>query len=213
MSEQTRSPERQLRQEGDRRARVDFERHEPERYELESTAPDERTADVTSGGIFEDPPVVGSTRDAATLRHLALLVQVAWADGHVSNGQRAIILSAAAMRNIEWEGRAYFRLLDWIARRPSPEEFQASLRAIRAELLALPSEQRAKRYRDLVVSCTGVALAAGDSPDIGGGINEEEQGLIDWLSLELQRNDEAPGPSPLRNERLSGTPSLLRLKE
>lgn len=194
MSERNWSVERQLEEVSDPCERIHFSRNEPERcYHLESTAQDECVREVLNGWILEEPPLIGSAREVATLRHLALLVQVAWADGQVSNGQRAIILSAAAMRDIEWEGPAYFRLLDWITKQPSPEFFQTNLRAIRAELCALPSEERTKRYRELIFSCTGVALAAADSSNIAGGINQEEQTLIDRLRRELQDNDEIAG--------------------
>jgi hypothetical protein len=131
------------------------------------------------------------TAEAATLSRLAVLVQVGWADGRISTGERAIILSAAATRNIEWEGPAYFRLLEWIANRPPQRLFDASLQAVRCELSALPSEERSKQLLDLIAACTCVASASGDQPGFGGEISRE-QDLIDRLSQELQRDGEAP---------------------
>jgi hypothetical protein len=145
---------------------------------------------------MEDLRSVGYSPETVALVPFMPLLHVAWADGEISNGERAMILSSAATRDIEWEGRAHRQLLEWIAHPPSPEFFVKSLRAIRFAWRAVPVEKRATLRRSLIASCIRVAEASAEGPSPGTEISEQEQGVLDWLRLELQRPDD-----PLMTER------------
>src|SRR5437016_5237701 len=87
---------------------------------------------------------VGYSAETASVLHVAPLVQVAWADGHVSQGERLSILEAAVAAGVDG-GPAYQRLLGLLRHRPSQEFFDASLQAIRSFLRAVPSAERLSR--------------------------------------------------------------------
>lgn len=163
-------------------------------HQAELDAQRERVAEVSGISdrvVLEELQELGYTPDTVTLLRLTPVVQVAWADGEITNSERAMILGTAATRNVDWESPAYYQLLDWIAHRPSSEFFEKSRRAIRAALRALSSDEQAERVRDLISSCSSVALASGVTVDIGRE-GDQERRLIDRLALELLRDDEAP---------------------
>src|SRR5438105_1472934 len=55
---------------------------------------------------------------------LAPLVQVAWADGSVSEPERRVVLQTAVSRGVEEGSPAYEKLLSWMKDRPSYDLFE-----------------------------------------------------------------------------------------
>jgi hypothetical protein len=133
--------------------------------------------------------------DTVALLPLTPLVEVAWADGEITNSERAMILGTAATRHVEWESPAYYQLMNWMVHRPSSEFFEKSWRALRSALHQLPADQRTKWHHDLISSCSHVALASEEIPGSGLWICDAERRLIDRLAGELTpRSDTAvPG--------------------
>ena len=84
----------------------------------------------------------GYAPDTVMLVHLVPLLQVAWADGGVSDGERGLIIEAARAHGVDAGSTADQQLRAWLETRPSPEFFQKTLKVIGAMLQAGPSEER-----------------------------------------------------------------------
>jgi hypothetical protein len=102
----------------------------------------------------------GFTAETIALLELAPLVEIAWADGVVSERQRRLILQIAAREAVMEDTAAHERLVAWLERCPSDEVFAVALAAIRAKLHALEPEVHGMLHRRFVGDCTAVALAA-----------------------------------------------------
>lgn len=119
------------------------------------------------------------------LFHLVPLLQVAWAEGGVSDQERALIVEAARACGIEAASPADAQLASWLVR-PLADFFDKSLGVIRAILQARPLEEREDRQRDLLSYCTAVALASGGILGFGA-VSAEEQRVLAHISHELER--------------------------
>ncbi len=92
---------------------------------------------------------------------LAPLVQVAWAEGNVSQAERRTILAIAAAGGIEAGTPAHALLTKWLEKRPPEALFEAALSVIRAGLSVLPPAEREERVGRIIETCTRVARASG----------------------------------------------------
>jgi hypothetical protein len=106
---------------------------------------------------------LGFTRETVTILHLVPLVQVAWSDGGVSEGERSKILEIAALREVIPGTPGYVLLEKLLHTRPSEHAFDVSWRVIRAMFAAWPEEKR----RTLEVSLPAYAV---EVASISGGL-------------------------------------------
>lgn len=105
--------------------------------------------------------MLGYTPETVMLLHLVPLVQMVWAEGHVSDRERDLIIEAARSPGIEAGSPADRQLAGWLTERPSDELFEKTLGAIGAVLQARPAEEREASRRDLLSYCTAIASASG----------------------------------------------------
>src|SRR5262245_12950840 len=92
---------------------------------------------------------------------LAPLVQVAWAEGHVSEAERAVVIELAASRGIVPGMPAYDKTLEWLRERPSDAIFETAMEVMRVGYSVLPEAERQERIAALVEACHRVAEASG----------------------------------------------------
>ena len=111
--------------------------------------------------LLERIQKLGVTLDTGSAFILAPLVEVAWADGDVSDAERDTILHIAKQRGVEPGSADYRQLLDWLAHRPSDEVFRTALEAIRVGLSILPPDESEQRIATIIKACEEVAQAAG----------------------------------------------------
>lgn len=106
---------------------------------------------------------MGWTRESVRdLLPLTPLVQVAWAEGYVSEKERKAILSLAEERGITEGKPSYAQLLAWLEERPSEEFFIQTLKIIGALLHLLPEKDRQVSRQDILKYCRRIAEASGD---------------------------------------------------
>lgn len=120
---------------------------------------------------------------------LAPLVQVAWAEGKVTDKERETVLRLAARRGVEKGSPAEAQLLGWLDRRPDDAVFQAAIEVIKAGLSHLPSNEREERIATLVQACREVSEASGGiakALGVGSGVSTEEQSVLDVVSGALR---------------------------
>lgn len=142
-------------------------------------------AGVADEEILRDLQALGYTPETVMLLHLVPLVQMAWAEGSVSDRERALIVEAARSRSIEAGSPADRQLAGWLAQRPSAELFEKTLRAIGAILEARPEAEREASRRDLLSYCTAIASASGGVLGFRA-VTEEERQVLARISRELE---------------------------
>ncbi len=104
---------------------------------------------------------LGLDRETGTAILVAPLVQVAWADGHVSEAERSIVLELAASRGLVAGMPAHDKLLEWLRERPSDAVFETALQVMRVGFSVLPAAERDERITSLVAACRRIAEASG----------------------------------------------------
>jgi hypothetical protein len=145
----------------------------------------ERTG-IVDEEILADLQALGYTLETVMLLHFVPLVQMAWAEGGVSERERSLIREAARSRGVE-DGSAAARQLDrWLSTRPSEHLFESTMRAINAMLAARPAEERAVAERDMLSYCSAIASASGGILGFGK-VSDEEHRLLRHISEELER--------------------------
>lgn len=148
---------------------------------------------VADEEILRDIQEFGFTCETVKLLFLVPIVQVAWAEGKVTNRERRLIFAAAREQDIEENSLAYQKLADWLIERPAEEFFDESLQLIRMILQTLPREKQQESKINLFSHCTEVAAASGGTAGfLGGGyrICEEERAAIQHVAVELNRTNE-----------------------
>lgn len=145
----------------------------------------ERTG-VADSEILNDLQALGFTPETVMLLHLVPLLQMAWAEGSVSDRERELIVEAARARGIEKGTPADDQLSAWLETRPSDQFFEKTLRAIGAILQARPEEERAASQRDLLSRLTSIASASGGILGFGK-VTSEEQQVLARVSEEMER--------------------------
>jgi hypothetical protein len=131
----------------------------------------------------------GFTPDTVVLLPLVPVLQVAWAEGGVSEVQKHLLVKLARARGIAEQSPADVQLATWLITRPDDAVFEGGTRLIRALLEAQPDGQIQVDPDDLVEHCERVAKA---TDSLLGFltmrlISPEERELLTHISAELKR--------------------------
>ena len=125
---------------------------------------------------------------------LGSLVEIAWADGHVTPGERKGVYEAA--RALGLDQRSEFcrsTLKRWLTERPPTEALQEWRRLLAPTLTESGSRPARKVERRLLEEATTIAkmderpFDEGASVSAGIGITKEEQEVLDELAAALER--------------------------
>jgi hypothetical protein len=142
-------------------------------------------AGIADDDILRDLQALGYTPETMMLLHLVPLIQIAWAEGSVSDKERDLIVQAARSRGIAAGSTADAQLSRWLSQRPSEELFDKTLRAIRAILESRSPEERAASERDLLSLSTAIAAASGGIFGMGA-VSEDERAILARISAQLE---------------------------
>jgi len=127
---------------------------------------------------------------------LAPLVQVAWAEGHVSEAERRVVLELAASRGIVAGVPAYDKLLQWLGQRPSDAVFETAMEVMRVGFSVLPEAEGRERIESLVDACRRVAEASGGGLatllGLGGRVSGDEDAVLDAITTKLTASGGTP---------------------
>ena len=125
--------------------------------------------------LLRDLEELGFTPQTIPLLPLVPIVQVAWAEGGVSEAERKLIVQLARSRGIEAGSEADRQLEDWLDRRPSADVFNRATRLIRA-MLDQPSPAAGDLNADeLIKYCENIAAASGGVLGMGKVSTEERE--------------------------------------
>ena len=102
---------------------------------------------------------LGVTLDTGAAFLLAPLVQVAWADHHVTPEEHAMVLRFAHERGVAPGSVDEAQLIKWLQARPADALFDAAIEAIAAGLTVLPQAEVDARIDAIMKACTTIAEA------------------------------------------------------
>lgn len=161
-----------------------------EKLRRESEANEAREALEASSGI-KDPAVLqelaalGFTPDTVDLLPLVPIVQMAWAEGGVSDEETALIQQFARERGIEAGSVADQQLSLWLRERPAEEVFSRATRLIGALLDHPDGHGHTLTLEDLIHRCEEIAAASGGILGFGK-ISAPERALLGRIQSALK---------------------------
>ena len=131
---------------------------------------------------------LGINRDTAAAFLLAPLVQVAWAEGKVTEPERQAALRFAHSRGIEKGSPAEAQLLSWLQTPPPPSIFDTAIEVIKSGLAEFPLKERQERIAKMIQACREVSEASGGIAKVlgGSGTSSEERSVLDRVAAALQ---------------------------
>jgi hypothetical protein len=120
---------------------------------------------------------------------LAPLVQVAWAEGKVTDKERETVLRLARERGVEDGSASQVQLLAWLRNRPADTVFDTAIEVIKAGLSTLPPDLREERTTRILQACREVSEASGGlakALGLGSGVSSEERSVLDVVTAALR---------------------------
>jgi hypothetical protein len=141
--------------------------------------------------LLADLEALGYTVETVMLLHLVPLLQMAWAEGSISQREHSLIMEAAKARGIEQGSPAGQLLESWLTDRPSDETFAKNLRVIHTILHFLPEEERSTLQRDMLSKATAIAAASGGILGFGK-VTESEKKILEQITQALDEKSSKP---------------------
>jgi hypothetical protein len=135
--------------------------------------------------LLQELQNLGFTPDTVSLLPLVPIIQVAWAEGGITNAERELILRLARSRGVEPGSPADDQLTAWLTARPTEAAFTHARRLIRAMLDSASEHARDVNESDLVKYCEDIAAASGGILGFGR-ISVEERTLLSSIAADLK---------------------------
>jgi hypothetical protein len=135
--------------------------------------------------LLQELQALGFTPDTVSLLPLVPIVQVAWAEGSVTDAERALIVKLARERGITPGSPADLELAAWLGERPSDDVFTRATRLIRAMLDRPAGEGPAVSADDPMRHCEEIAAASGGVLGFRR-ISAEERALLRQIEAALK---------------------------
>ena len=125
---------------------------------------------------------LGVQPEMALALSLVPLVQVAWADGKIQEGERKAILSAARDAGIEETTSSYVLLQGWLENAPG-DELEATWRSYVEALIETLSASERRNFCEAALNrARAVAAVAGGVLGLGNKISASEKRVLDGLA-------------------------------
>jgi hypothetical protein len=139
---------------------------------------------IADPALLAELQSLGFTSETVGLLPLVPAVQVAWAEGGVTDAERFTIVKLARARGIAEASAADRQLSAWLDRRPSDELFAQATGLVGA-ILGSPAGG-GMSIDDLVQQCEAVANASGGLLGVIGRVSGEERQLLASLTSALK---------------------------
>lgn len=141
---------------------------------------------LTDPDMLRELEELGFTPDTVSLLPLVPVLQVAWAEGGVTNAERAMLVRLARARGIGSGSTADGQLQEWMTRQPDDAVFARAGRLIRAMLDSGQGQEQGSLTADeLVKYCEDIAAASGGILGLGR-ISGEEREILNSIASELK---------------------------
>ncbi|MEO8054844.1 MAG: hypothetical protein ABI768_06815 [Acidobacteriota bacterium] len=133
---------------------------------------------------------LGVTHDTGPALFLAPLVQIAWADGDVTERERETILGMAAARGAGPGSPVHTQVVEWLKKQPATALYDSAVEVIKVGISVLPPEEREQRVDAYADSFRRVAEASGGGLGrvlgLASAISPEEEALIARITATLR---------------------------
>jgi len=136
---------------------------------------------------IDDAPILDAlvklavgAQDLAALS-LVPLIQVAWADGSVSDKESEAVLRAAAAQGITKDSHSYTLLESWLSNAPDAELFEAWTGYVEALRAQLEEEETTALRESIIGLAHDVAEAAGGYLGIGS-VSQAEKAVLSAIN-------------------------------
>ncbi|MBO0798817.1 MAG: hypothetical protein J2P31_08325 [Blastocatellia bacterium] len=171
------------------------ERELIEKMRLRSALAEDREQMAEATGVadyevLEALQELGYTAMTIRLMPIVPLVQVAWAEGGVTEKERKLLLEIAEAREITPGTPAHDQLLEWLEHEPPEEFYDNTLRGLRLLLHAIPDDLREAGRESLVEYCMQIAEVSGGILGFGK-VSSDERELIARIATEIGESREA----------------------
>jgi hypothetical protein len=140
---------------------------------------------LTDPALLSELEALGFTPDTVILLPLMPIIQVAWAEGGVSDAERQLIMKLARARGVSEDSAADRQLTSWLDRRPADQVFLHATRLIRA-MLDASGQAAGLTADDLVKQAESIAAASGGMLGIIGRVSAEERDILKTLAGQLK---------------------------
>lgn len=145
---------------------------------------------VDNPELLERVRLLGLKPETAPALLLAPLVQVAWAEGSVTNKEAETVLRLIQHRGIEADTPPYGQIIKWLENRPSDELFDTAVEVLKYGFSVLPDAEKNERIKKIVEACNEVAEASGGGLvkvlGLGSGVSGIEAETLDTIAATLR---------------------------
>jgi hypothetical protein len=141
-----------------------------------------RISGIESDEILEKLCALGVTADTWTAISIAPLVEVAWADGKISEAEHQAVLSSAKANGIASESPGYRLLESWLAHRPDGRLLEVWGTFIVGLCAELEESERNSLKEQILGRARSVAEATGGFLGLGSKISTEEEVILAELA-------------------------------
>ncbi len=135
--------------------------------------------------LLQELQALGFMPDTVILLPLVPIVQVAWAEGSVTDAERALIVKFARERGVAPGSPADVELAAWLGERPSDDVFTRATRLIRAMLDQPAAPGPRLEIDDLMRHCEEIAAASGGVLGFRK-VSSEERALLAQIEAALK---------------------------
>ena len=150
---------------------------------------------VDDAELLERVADLGLDRETGPAILLAPLVQVAWAEGEVTEREREVVFEIAASRGVEPGSPPHAQLESWLRSRPADALFETAIEVMKVAAAVLPPSEREERIHGIVAACKRVAEASGGGLakllGMGSGVSGDEAAVLEAIATKLRA---APQP-------------------
>jgi hypothetical protein len=144
------------------------------------------TAGTDDPEVLKELEALGFTPETVTLLPLVPLVQMAWAEGGVTDAERTLLMKLARQRGIAEGTVADRQLASWLTHRPSTDVFARATPLIGAMLGSSSQAKEGFTADDLVRQCEAIAAASGGMFGIRK-ISADERALLASIAADLKQ--------------------------
>jgi hypothetical protein len=138
---------------------------------------------VTEPELSRELAEMGFTPETVKLLPLIPILEMAWAEGKVTEAERKLVVDAARGRGIEAGGTADRQLADWLDRRPEDSVFRHAGRLINA--LVESGGRFDITPDDIIKYCEAIADASGGLFGIRR-VSSEERATLSRIANEIK---------------------------
>jgi hypothetical protein len=158
-----------------------------ERLKNEQSTQDTREALAQVSGIQSDEVLgklceLGIEADTWVAVSVAPLVEVAWADGKITDAEREAVLSGAEANGISSSSPGYQLLESWLAHRPDGRLLEVWGEFIVGLCAELSESEQSALQEEILGRARKVADAAGGFLGLGNRISPEEEVILSELA-------------------------------